>query len=362
MKMRNIERYNKITKDLLLHYGKENGNIVLSPFSILTLLCMAADSTDTMTKAEIVKVICDNIDYNDFRHFMIELAGQLSKNGSTPKSANALYVNETIGESIRSDYLKMLSSDYDAKMFASGNIVEDINSWVREKTDGMIDKIIDGSKKKDLLACLINAICFESEWQEPYETNDISEDEFHNADGTTSEVKMLSSSENEYISDDTFEGFVKSYKGNEYSFMALLPKGDQSRSISDSLKQIDFSGLFENRKRQDVIVDMPEFTYDFSEDLSEYLQSLGIEKIFTPEADFSPMADEWIKADGIIHKVHIELDRKGTKAAAVTMISAVYGSAYVFETPYICLNRPFVYAIMHNDSGLPVFVGITNEL
>ena len=362
MKKSNSERYNEITKDLLIHYGKNNSNTVLSPFSILSLLCMAADSTDTTTKEEVIEMICNGMDYQEFRRFVVELTHRFSK-CHTLKSVNALCVNETIGESIKSDYLMMLSSDYDAKVFASENIINDINSWVNKKTNGMIDRIADESmKKSDLLACLMNAVCFDSKWQEPYETKDISEDEFHNADGTTSEVKMLSSSEIEYISDDAFEGFVKPYKGNEYSFMALLPKDDQSRSISDSLKQIDFSGLFENRKRQDVIVDMPEFSYDFSEDLSAYLQSLGVKKIFTPEACFSPMTDEWIKADGIIHKAHIELDRKGTKAAAVSTMIMVAGCADIFETPYICLNRPFVYAIMHNESGLPVFVGITNEL
>ena len=54
-------RYNEFTRELLLNYGQSKGNIVLSPFSILTLLCMAADSTDTETRDEIIKVVDNNI-------------------------------------------------------------------------------------------------------------------------------------------------------------------------------------------------------------------------------------------------------------------------------------------------------------
>ena len=362
MKKSNTDRYTEITKDLLFHYGQNNSNIVLSPFSILSLLCMAADSTDTATKKEIIQTICSGMDYEDFRQFIIELKNRFSNNSNALRSANALCVSEKISESIKPEYLKMLSSDYDAEMFTSENIVEEINYWVRKKTNGMIDNIVDESMKRKLLACLLNAVCFESKWQVSYEADDISDDEFHNADGTTSEVKMLCSSENNYIHNDTFEGFVKPYKGNEYSFMALLPKKDRNGSIVDALKQLDFSGLFESREHQKVKVDMPEFTYDFSEDLLEYLQSLGINKIFTSKADFSPMTDEWIKADGIVHKARIEFDRKGTKAAAASMMYMVAGCADFLNTPYICLNRPFIYAIMHNESGLPIFVGITNKL
>lgn len=108
---------------------------------------------------------------------------------------------------------------------------------------------------------------------------------------------------------------------------------------------------------------MSEFKFDFSEDLTDYLRNLGMEKIFTPGADISPMTDEWIKADGIIHKAHIEVDRKGTKAAAVTATVMMFaGCAPDFDVPSVRLDLPFVYAIMHNETGLPIFAGIVNKL
>lgn len=66
--------------------------------------------------------------------------------------------------------------------------------------------------------------------------------------------------------------------------------------------------------------------------------------------------------DAIIHKARIEADRKGTKAAAVTAMFAVAGCAPSFDLKNVELTRPFIYAIMHNETGLPVFTGIVNKL
>ena len=32
------------------------------------------------------------------------------------------------------------------------------------------------------------------------------------------------------------------------------------------------------------------------------------------------------------------------------------------ETKYVILNRPFVYAIVENETGLPVFIGCQNSM
>ena len=354
------ERYNEFTRELLLEFGKNKGNVVLSPFSILTLLCMAADSTDSKTREEVIDVVCKNQNYDEIKNSIKELIKNVSDIG-TLSIANTLCVNETIKDTIKPDFKERLEEDYMAELFSSKNIIEDVNTWVRKKTKGMIDQIADKSMKK-MLACLMNAVCFESKWKTPYEEDDVEEDDFHNADGSFSTVTSLFSKEDEYINTDAFEGFVKPYKDDHFSFLALLPKKKGNLSLRNSLDDLDISAIYQSRINTKVLVNMPEFKFDFSEDLTDYLRNLGMEKIFTPGADFSPMTDEWIKADGIIHKAHIEVDRKGTKAAAVTAMVMFTGCAPVFDTPSVRLDRPFIYAIMHNETGLPVFAGIVNNL
>ena len=357
-----IDIYNDFTRSLLKNYNNGKDNLVLSPFSIFVLLCMAADSTEGETRDEIIKVICKEHSYDEVREIIKDLCENFSKD-DTLSLANALCVNETIADSIKPEFKDMLNSNYDAEIFASKDIVSDVNNWVKEKTRGMIEKIANDNMK-NMLACLMNAICFEAEWANPYEEDDIYEgEEFTNADGSKAEVAILFSKENNYIENNLYTGFIRSYKDHDYSFMALLPKSESSEELNSTLSSLDISDLFRSSQYTDVDVYIPEFRYDFSEELTRYLESLGIEKIFTPSADFSPLTDEWLQADGIIHKAHIELDRKGTKAAAVSAMFDVTGFALdLDDTKTVRLDRPFIYAIMHNDSKLPVFVGIVNKL
>ena len=61
----------------------------------------------------------------------------------------------------------------------------------------------------------------------------------------------------------------------------------------------------------------------------------------------------------MIHKTHIELDRCGTKAAAVTAVIVDKASSMPVEKEKknVDLDHPFVYAIIDTESGIPLFIG-----
>ena len=72
---------------------------------------------------------------------------------------------------------------------------------------------------------------------------------------------------------------------------------------------------------------------------------------------------KWLKADSVIHKTKIEVNRQGTKASAVSAMVVVAGCAPDFDRmKYVEVNRPFLYAIVHEKTGLSVFTGILNRL
>ena len=66
--------------------------------------------------------------------------------------------------------------------------------------------------------------------------------------------------------------------------------------------------------------------------------------------------------DRVIHKTHIELDRNGTKAAAATAVVAKESSAYMESPIEIRMDRPFVYALVDNETGIPLFIGSVKTL
>ena len=358
------DKYNEFSRMLLraIVEKEEKKNVVVSPMSVIAALCLAARAAAGNTREEILSCISDGCSMEEMIGIIRDITEKTEKTGEL-KNANAVGVDGKIKDSINDDFTRSLKDAFNGELFASLNLEEDINNWVNEHINGMIDKLIDGPVD-DMIACILNAVVFEADWNEKYWEGDIYEDDFTNADGTVTEVEMLSSEEERYIEDASYTGFLKPYKGQAYSFMALLPKHKTNRFMLHDLKTVDFTKLFNESIEVPVNVSMPEFKYTYGGDISDICRALGMKQAFTPAADFSPMTTEWAKVDSIIHKAHIELDRKGTKAAAITAAIVDCGCALVFEdeTKYVTLDRPFVYAIMHNETGLPVFTGVVNQL
>lgn len=216
-----------------------------------------------------------------------------------------------------------------------------------------------------MLACLLNAVSFKAQWREQYEEDDICDDKFTDVDGNVKVVPFLHSIEQYYIEDDSFTGFTRPYKDAGFVFMALLPKKKNSQSfLVRALKDTVFTVLYQNRTDQyNLRVSMPEFESSFDDDLTAFCREAGIEEVFTEEADFTPMCSEWLKVDSMIHKARIEVNRQGTKASAVSAMLIGDGCVPNFDrVKHVELNRPFLYAIVHEDTGLPVFTGILNRL
>ena len=117
----------------------------------------------------------------------------------------------------------------------------------------------------------------------------------------------------------------------------------------------------------DVYSKMPEFESDFETSMVETLKSLGVTDVFDEHtADLSGIAgapgDLYVSK--VIHKTHIEVDRTGTKAAAVTVVTLDAASCepMVVESRYVYCDRPFVYAIVDTKTMAPVFIGTVNEV
>jgi serpin B len=156
---------------------------------------------------------------------------------------------------------------------------------------------------------------------------------------------------------------VKPYKGGKYALMALLPKKFGRQYLHKALEQMNLSGLCQSRTRDYIVnVTMPEFTADFDEKMNDYCQNAGIRTAFTDQADFSPMSTSALKVGEIVHQAKIEVSRHGTKAAAVTHSDVLCGAVDRRDEKNVRLTRPFIYAIVHTETGLPAFTGIENKI
>lgn len=374
------QSYNKLAARLLYRTAESNDrdNTIVSPLSVIMLLAIAADASQGTSRQEIVNAIAPGLSYDEFGALLSTLQKQFSYDEAIV-SSNAVCVQHDFASEINPDYATHLNDVFGGKLFSSRNLADDVNAWVKEQTNGMIDYIAN-EDMRNAVACLLNAIAFSATWDTPYFDINLNNREFHNVDGSDSQVTMLVSSENRYIENADFTGFTRPYQNGRFVFMALLPKKKGSDALLNAVERTDFTRLFRGYNRIPVSEDsegslpisaeyivhawLPEFTTDFRANLEDFCKSLGINTVFSQSADFSPMSSAPLMIDQVIHGAHIEVDWQGTRAAASTYASVLVGSVPTsFPTIVeVHLNRPFVYAIMDTDTGLPVFIGVCNRI
>ena len=360
MKLLNQGLFNRMAEWLLKHCAMEEKgkNVFLSPLSVLMLLSVAADATAGRTREEIFSALGQP----DAGKALGALQEILCAEG-VMSSANAVCLRQDIASSLKKEFTEMLRQVYGGEVFASEDMARDVNAWVTEKTKGMIREAAPASME-NILLCLVNAVAFDDRWQTPYEDYQVRDREFRNADGTVSTVNMMHGEEHTYIDQGPFKGFLKNYR-HGFSFLGLLPKEEGVEALEDAVRRISFSRLLHRPADKKVYTLLPEFTFDYTRELTPLLESMGIDRLFTFDADFSPVLeqDRRIKVGSVMHKAFIDVNREGTRAAAVTaMWAEEEGCGPVEEYEEVFLDRPFVFAIIHNRTGLPVFTGIVRRL
>lgn len=345
-------------------------NLMISPLSAMVCLAMIANGADGETKAQMEAVL--GLPVDALNTFLYDYWSNLyTADDCKVEMADSVWFNTTDRLEVKPAFLQSVADWYAAQAYAAPfdqSTVKDVNNWCKDKTDGMIDKIIDRLSPDDMMI-LINALMFDAKWYTEYEKKDIRDRAFNNADGTTATVDMLYSEEHTFLWGDDFRAFTKAYKGSRYSFMGILPdEGVDMMTVAKGLTGDVWAQTWANREYRPVNAGIPEFSFDFETDMTETLKALGMTDLFHPvAADLAPMA---VMKDGnnlycgeVRQKTHIELDRNGTKAAAITWGIMKCGSAAPVDEPVtIILDRPFLYAIVDNYTGMPLFVGMVNQL
>ena len=340
--------------------GIGEGEKLISPLSAMLCIGMIENGMGGETLADTGKMF--GTDVNSMNRSLYALVNSLSSDKDCRfTSANSLWCRVTREEPLPA-FLQTNADWYGAEVYRApfdDSTRKDVNKWAEKKTDGMIKELPIEFSADDVML-LMNAVCFDAKWETTYESDQIVENRtFTSADGGTKTVTMLSSEERTWMENDRFVGFSKNYRGNGWSFAAFLPKEGHSLSDMDAK---NYAELLAGKKTDSVSVLMPEFTADYHFNFTDTLKAAGMEKAFGPDADFTAMfGEDDAHLRTVEQNTFIDVSRNGTKAAAVTW-GLVNAECEVIYEKEIILDHPFVYAIVDNATGLPVFLGtVTGE-
>ena len=369
------KEYRRFSLDLLNQTIKDaggEGNVMVSPASVMMALDMVAAGAKGDTLKQLTDIFAKGQGPLDQQAYAAALMDKI--NGSKDVEftcANAVWNNEKLlGDGINTRYVDYIKetflAEYKAEAFGK-DTADEINKWADEHTKHMISEIVKGIDPYTAMI-LVNAICFDGKWETEYEDYQVKTGKFTKADGSTQNVMFLSDETRDYFETDKATGFMKAYKGGEYAFLAILPK-DGSISANAFAKDFtaeDYEKFIKSASTEwDVYSKMPEFKSDFELTMNDTLKTLGAGDVFDEnKADLSGIAGEPgdLFVSKVIHKTHIEVDRTGTKAAAVTAVSVETASAEPPEFKTVNCDRPFVYAIVDVKTMTPIFIGTVNEV
>lgn len=344
-------------------------NSLYSPVSLYMALSMLAQTAGGDTQAELLKVL-NASDAAGLAAQSKVLFDSLYTDNEIGKLnlANSVWLDQSV--SFKEPALKTLTDNFYAYTFhtdlSAPDAAQKIGDWVNQNTGGKLGKIAEQSQQPNQLAALINTVYFYDQWSNEFDAVRTKKGDFHREDGSTSQCDYM------YI-DYGSHSFVKTedYVSSSLSFkngcrmVFILPEEGKS---PDSLlarpdvlrKAILTEEAGDSAVSGEVEFQIPKFHFTNELALADQLKTMGAEKIFHQNADFSPLTDsEPFFVSGVIQAAAISIDEKGCEATAFTEI-AMAGSAMPQGKASVILDRPFLFAIMSREDA-PLFLGAIRD-
>ena len=365
--------------DLYRRLRATPGNLVISPASLTTALAMTWGGAKGETAAQMRKVL----HLEGTADAVMATSGQLARSLQEPsrpiifRIANQLFCERTYTlvpafvEKTRAAFgapLELL----DFKAAPEPARVR-INAWVEGKTEKRIkDLIPPGMVKPDTRLVLVNAIYFLGDWAQPFEHEATRPAAFHLTASETKNVPTMNRTAGFRIAQkDGVTALEIPYKGGELSMMLLVP--DEIAGLAAVEGKLDtkkLDALAGAMKTERVWVALPKFEVNPGGSLSlgEDLKAMGMPLAFDRgKADFTGIAnppdpDDRLVIAEVFHKGFVRVDEKGTEAAAATAVMSLRaGSAAMAPPRQLKVDRPFLFLIRDNASGLILFLGRVSD-
>ncbi len=278
------------------------------------------------------------------------------------RSVNSLFAERTA--KWKQPFLDTLGVNYGAPVNlmdfigAADTSRKAINDWVSYKTEAKIQELIpsgriDGSTR----LVLVNAVYFNAGWLTPFEAAQTRDEDFftQGAEVPTKVPTMHGSTSGSYASLEDADIAEIPYSGNETSMVIVMPKTAFS-TWESQLTAASFSSAISSLKPSDLDLSLPKFQIKGKTlSLMPHLKALGMKQAFSAAADFSAMSDMSLYVSDVLHQAFVDVNEKGTEAAAATAVIANETSAR--EAFKVTVNRPFVVAIRDRVTGAILFLG-----
>jgi len=362
-----VQGNNRFAFDLYEKVNNEEKNVFFSPYSISSALAMTYTGAEGITKQQMKDVFY----YPKEKEVLAKNFGKLNEHieGAAQKGvqlniANSLWCQKDYNFldpflKINNDYFKAGIKKVD---FSNNHpqVRKDINEWVENKTNNKIQDLIKRNMLTPLTRLvLVNAIYFNGNWNSPFKEEKTKKDTFFIYSECSTQTDFMNKTITlKYYKDNLAKVVEIPYEGKEISMMIILPherygmKKLESK-LNDELYNKYIRSLYETK----VDLALPKFKFSADYELNDPLKELGMESAFNEDADFSGITEKKeLFISDVIHKSFVDVNEKGTEAAAATGVVFRKSSA-IMKTSKFNADHPFIFIIKDNKSSSILFLG-----
>ncbi|XP_047651933.1 serpin A3-8-like [Phacochoerus africanus] len=341
-------------------------NVIFSPLSVSMALAFLSLGARGPTLTELLEGLKFNLTetleaeiHQGFQHLLQALSQP--SNLLQLNVGNAMFVDEHLKllDEFRRDAQAMFASDVFSTNFKVPRAaVVFINDYVKNKTKGKIPKLFDEHDSLSVMV-LVNYVYFKAKWKTPFDPEHTIKSTFYVSKNRTVEVPMMSlrGLETPYFRDEELACTVVElpYTSNDSALFILPDHGRmvdvEAKLLPETLKRWRDSL---HPRRIDALY-LPRFSVSGDYQLEDILKQLGIQKVFTHEADLSGVTgDQKLGVSRVIHKAVLDVGEEGTEAAAATGIAMLTSTLHSLTVSF---SSPFLFAVIHKDTGTVLFLG-----
>jgi len=365
------EANNRFSFEMYLELAKtKNENIFFSPYSISSALAIAYEGAEEKTSEEIAAVF--HFPQKDqLRSNFAAIYNKINEGSKEfeTRTGNALWVQKDYP--LLPEYMTTIEKYHGGKASNVDFIGETektrkiINTFIEEQTNNKIKDLLPAGSINPLTRVVItNAIYFKGEWVWQFKPEDTRKMDFKVTPTETVQADMMYMKPEEpefvYMNSEKLELLELPYKGERFSMVILLPK-KSLEELENELTLENFNYWYSNAKKTKLDgIYIPKFKLETKYFMKDTLKNMGMPTPFSQEADFSGMTGKRdLVIDEVIHQAFVEVDEKGTEAAAATgVVMKITG---IMEEKIFKADHPFIFLIWDKETGTILFQGRINN-
>lgn len=261
---------------------------------------------------------------------------------------------------LKPDLLPVLQAEHDVDVQAldftrQERLVRVVNNWASRFTNGIVENVFSsGGLADDANLVMINTLTLNASWEVQFDPRSTTKEPFNFINGVRPVNMMRKSSVYRLAQINDLQILEVPFK-QDTDLSMLIVRSD-SRPLANVIEKFNLNTyrlIDERLERMNLEVEMPKFSISTGLEAKLVLDVLGLSSVFSKDA-FDVFADFTSKLANVYQILRLDIDEKGSRAAAVTRMTKVMPKMIL--TSFV-VDGPFMFMIRKNSSKDIVFIG-----